>query len=238
MGRRRVSPRRTPPSLVSSRASKKSVLDISSEARTSEILCKPKAGTKSAVGNRLVPGLSAVYQQDEKRSLFLAADQWTETFCLCKPFLCKACPGIYNNKQTPFQSSTSRMQKAPFQVDKPRINRSLCFPVSFQGFLFVSPWERHSANHLDNNSFGFSRRPVLTVPTQIRRLTVSRPIINRQWCLLFLDSAGISCGGRGCRRQIPGHTLYEKGFQGQKSDGPLVSSQEHRSLSVPLINCG
>ena len=41
---------------------------------------KPMGGTKPAVGNRFITGLSAVYQRDEKRSLFLAADQWTEAF--------------------------------------------------------------------------------------------------------------------------------------------------------------
>ena len=46
MGRRRVSPRRAPPSLVPPRASKTTVLNNTPEARISEILCKPNAGTK------------------------------------------------------------------------------------------------------------------------------------------------------------------------------------------------
>ena len=36
--------------------------------------------TKPAVDNRFITGLSAVYQQDEKRSFFLAADQWNDAF--------------------------------------------------------------------------------------------------------------------------------------------------------------
>ena len=35
-------------------------------------------GTKPAVDPRFITGLSAVYHRNEKRSLFLAADQWTE----------------------------------------------------------------------------------------------------------------------------------------------------------------
>ena len=36
---------------------------------------------------QLKSGLEAVYLRDEKRSLFLAADQWTDAFFgLCKPF--------------------------------------------------------------------------------------------------------------------------------------------------------
>ena len=37
---------------------------------------------------------------------------------------------------------------------------------------------------------------------------------------------------------IPGHALHEKGLQGQKGAGPLVSSHEERALAVPLINRG
>ena len=37
-------------------------------------------GTKSAVDPRLIIGLSPVYHKDEKRSLFLAADQWNDAF--------------------------------------------------------------------------------------------------------------------------------------------------------------
>ena len=37
-------------------------------------------GTKSPVDLRFITGLSPVYQRDEKRSLFLAADQWNEAF--------------------------------------------------------------------------------------------------------------------------------------------------------------
>ena len=67
-------------SLVHSKASKTSRLNVSPEARTSEIPCKPNAGTKSAVDERFIRGLSAVYHRDEKRSFFLAADQWTVAF--------------------------------------------------------------------------------------------------------------------------------------------------------------
>ena len=63
-------------SLVPSKASKKRRFNVSPEARTSEILCKPT----EEQNQRLTSGLSAVYHRDEKRSLFLAADQWTDAF--------------------------------------------------------------------------------------------------------------------------------------------------------------
>ena len=52
------SPRRQE-SLVPSKVSKTRRLNVSPEARTSENLCKPNAGTKSAFDNRFVSGLSA-----------------------------------------------------------------------------------------------------------------------------------------------------------------------------------
>ena len=58
VGRRRVCSRRTQPSLVPSRASKTTVLNISSEARKREIFIKTVGGTKPAVDNRLISGLS------------------------------------------------------------------------------------------------------------------------------------------------------------------------------------
>ena len=65
---------------LTSKAPTKRRLNLSPEARTSEILCKPNARTKSPVDERCIRGLSAVYHRDEKRSLFLAADQWTDAF--------------------------------------------------------------------------------------------------------------------------------------------------------------
>ena len=52
------------------------VLHVSSEARTKEILCKPMEEQSP----RLTAGLSPVYQRDEKRSSFLAADQCTDAY--------------------------------------------------------------------------------------------------------------------------------------------------------------
>ena len=61
MGRRRVCSRRTQPSLVPSRASKTTVLNNSSEARTKEILCKPWKEQNPC----LTCGWSVVYQREE-----------------------------------------------------------------------------------------------------------------------------------------------------------------------------
>ena len=62
-------------------------MNDSPQAQTSEILCKPNAGTKSTVDPRFITGTRN------------ALSSWLLTsgptpFCLCKPFSCKACPGI------------------------------------------------------------------------------------------------------------------------------------------------
>ena len=59
-----------------SKASKSCRLNCFPEEQTNEILCKPKEERN----DRLNRGSSAVYQRDEKRSLFLAADQWNNAF--------------------------------------------------------------------------------------------------------------------------------------------------------------
>ena len=63
-------------STVPSKKSKKCCVNDSPEARTGEILCK----ATEEQNLRLTTSLSAVYQPDEKRSLFLAAAQWNDTF--------------------------------------------------------------------------------------------------------------------------------------------------------------
>ena len=63
-------------STVPSKASKKPRFIVSPEARTSKILCKPTEDPNQ----RLTSDLPAVYQLDEKRALFLAAEQWNEAF--------------------------------------------------------------------------------------------------------------------------------------------------------------
>ena len=58
-------------STAPSKASKKRRVNVSPEGRTGESLCK----TTEEQNQRLTSGLSAVYQQDEKRAFFLAAAQ-------------------------------------------------------------------------------------------------------------------------------------------------------------------
>ena len=48
-------------------------------------------------------------------------------------------------------------------------------------------------------------------------------------------ATGMEWNGMEAIVTVPGHALHEKGLQGQKGDGPLVSSQEERALLVPLI---
>ena len=59
--RRRVCSRRTQPSLVPSRASKTTVLNSPSEARTSEILCKPMEEQSPRLTRSLSPGREALF---------------------------------------------------------------------------------------------------------------------------------------------------------------------------------
>ena len=80
------SPRRQA-SLVPSKASKTRRLNVSPEARTSEILCKPNAGTKSAVDNRFVTRTRSAVR------CWLLTSGPTPC-CLCEHFSCKACPGL------------------------------------------------------------------------------------------------------------------------------------------------
>ena len=58
-GRRQNSSPRRQESLVPPKASKTGLLNVSPEARTSEILCKPNAGTKSPVDKWFVSGVTA-----------------------------------------------------------------------------------------------------------------------------------------------------------------------------------
>ena len=76
------------------KAPKKRRFNFSPEARTSEILCTPMEEQNP----RLTIGSSPVYHRfiTGTRS---ALSSWLLTsgptpFCLCKPFSCKACPGI------------------------------------------------------------------------------------------------------------------------------------------------
>ena len=62
--------------LVPTKASKKRRFNVSPEARTNEILCKPK----EKQNQRLTRGWPAVYHRDRERSFSLAADQRTDAF--------------------------------------------------------------------------------------------------------------------------------------------------------------
>ena len=70
----RVGSPRTQPSLLPPKASKTIVLNVSSEARTKESLCKPK----EEHNERLTRGLSAVYPRDDGRSSFLERHELQE----------------------------------------------------------------------------------------------------------------------------------------------------------------
>ena len=59
-----------------SRASKTNVLNVTSEERKIEILCK----RLEEQNTRLARDLLAVYDRDDKRSFFLAADLCTDVY--------------------------------------------------------------------------------------------------------------------------------------------------------------
>ena len=95
-GRRQNSSPRRQASLVPSKASKTRLLNVSPEARTSEILCKPNGGTKSAVDNAVYPRFITGTRS--------ALRSWLPTsgptpFCLCKPFSSQGCPGKFFSGQ-------------------------------------------------------------------------------------------------------------------------------------------
>ena len=56
------------------------VLNVPSKARTVYFVLKTDGGTKRAVDQRFIRGLSAVDQRDEKRSSYLAAEQCTDAY--------------------------------------------------------------------------------------------------------------------------------------------------------------
>ena len=69
-------------------------LNVSPEERTSEFLCKPMEERN----DRLNRGSSAVYHRSISGTR-IALCSWlltsgTTHFCFCKPFSCRACPGI------------------------------------------------------------------------------------------------------------------------------------------------
>ena len=76
-------------STVISKAFETGCFNVFLGARTRDFLCQPT----EEQNQRLTTNLSAVYQQDEKTTLLLAAEQLNDRFCLCRPFSCQACLG-------------------------------------------------------------------------------------------------------------------------------------------------
>ena len=119
---------------------KKCRFNDSPEARTSEILCK----LTEEQNHRLTTGLSAVDNRliSGTRSALCSwlPTSGTTPFCLCKPFSCKACPGIgftrfhSTNSTTAFLAPLSPQTKSnslniPLQA---RTKEFLCKPAGEQ----------------------------------------------------------------------------------------------------------
>ena len=87
-------------STVPPKQSLKRLFNDSPDTRTSEILCK----TKEDQNQQLTTSLSAVYHQDDKRSLFLAAEQWNDFFLVSvNPFYARHVREIIYIPSTPFE---------------------------------------------------------------------------------------------------------------------------------------
>ena len=112
---RRISLRWTEPFLVCSRASKTTVLKISSKAQKSEILCKPAEEQNP----RLTCSPSVVYQRNEKRALFLAAAQWTYFFCFCKLCYARHVRDYFRPEEWTKNSPLALLLPTPF-IQRPR----------------------------------------------------------------------------------------------------------------------
>ena len=101
-------------SLAPSKATKTRRLNVPPEARTSEIVCKPMGEQNP----RLTRGLSAVHPRFISGTR-IALCSWLLTtgptpICPCKPFSCKACPGIIvqaRTKEFPFKPAEEQNQR-------------------------------------------------------------------------------------------------------------------------------
>ena len=108
---------------------RKYCMNVSPEARTNEILCKPNVGTKSAVDERLTSGLTA------KREALFVLSCWPvdrRLFVFVNPFHARhvreKCPympcmrRVYRDKAS-VHWSAARKKSASRPGDKPRMNR-------------------------------------------------------------------------------------------------------------------
>ena len=84
-------------------------LNVSPEARTSEILYN----RRREQNQRLTSGSSVVYHRDEKRSFFLAADQWTVSFFIFVFFMLGIFENILNFPDMPCMKRVYKDKKAP-----------------------------------------------------------------------------------------------------------------------------
>ena len=103
-GRRQNNSPRRQASLVTPKASKTRLLNDPPEARTSKILCKPNAGTKSAIDKRFASGLSPGREarflfgcRPVDRCLFVSVN-----LCHARHVResCRACPGNKNQSDS------------------------------------------------------------------------------------------------------------------------------------------
>ena len=87
---------------------KNTVLNVSSEARSNEILCKPM----EEQNQRLITGTKSALRS------WLLIDVPT-LICPCKPFLCKACPEITSQHITSHETAWHQMTPHDFKAQAP-----------------------------------------------------------------------------------------------------------------------
>ena len=140
--------------LVPSKASKTRRLNVSPEARTNEILCKPMEEQSP----RLNRGSSAVHQRfiSGTRS---ALCSWlpasgTTLFCVCKPFSCKACPGTVSSKHFQICSHMCALPESRGQTRCPCDSRPLC-PLGELSSMRFSPFACAALRQQKTSTHGF-----------------------------------------------------------------------------------
>ena len=144
--------------------------------------------------------------------------------CVCKSFLWKQC------QQT---------RHSCFKLFRKCNQACMCFPKT-RVMTKKRERQQHFCRKQSNQVLFEKYNAVPNLKEQIcirlGRKGASRLAWNQQIiCALTANKSVVSCWTTAWCIPVPGHALHEKGLQGQKGVGPLVSSQEQRALLVPRL---
>ena len=212
------SPRRQGPP-VPPKASNSRRLDVSPEARTSEILCKPNAGTKSPVDDRFIRCLSP-----RREALFLSG---------CWPVDRRlfVSVNLFHARHVREEARTSEIPCKPNAGTKPAVDNRLirglsagrrplfvpgCGPVSRRPFVSVNPFH---ARHVREQS---SRTPLLPF--------VFRPIFDP------LFGAGDSGGYFGLRSSKIKNGAFTLSFGTEDRGWGFYDLRSRNIVEPPIFN--